>query len=194
MNRRCMLLGALSVAGFGLPGIAKAQLLEKKIIVVGEQGVGKSALVMRCVTNTFLDEFAPTIADSYRKQMDINGKNTLLDIADTLGDPAQDMERQASYPQTAIFLLCFDIARPATFNKITSRWLPEIRRLRPASPWLLVGNKSDLRGTPAGTMAVDAAKAQSLARSLGAIGYRECSALAGKGVIEVFETAGATPV
>ena len=37
------------------------------------------------VTDDFLDEYDPTIEDSYRKQVQIDGKPALLDILDTAG-------------------------------------------------------------------------------------------------------------
>merc|ERR1719145_541323 len=58
---------------------------EFKIVVLGGGGVGKSALTIRLVTDNFLDEYDPTIEDSYRKQVSIDGKPALLDILDTAG-------------------------------------------------------------------------------------------------------------
>jgi len=57
---------------------------EYKIVVLGGGGVGKSALTIRLVTDNFLDEYDPTIEDSYRKQVLIDDRPALLDILDTL--------------------------------------------------------------------------------------------------------------
>ncbi len=48
-------------------------------------GVGKSSIVLRFVTDTFTDEYLPTIEDCYRKTVHINGKTSHLDILDTAG-------------------------------------------------------------------------------------------------------------
>jgi len=53
--------------------------------VLGSGAVGKSALTIRLVTDNFLDEYDPTIEDSYRKQAVIDNKVALLDILDTAG-------------------------------------------------------------------------------------------------------------
>ena len=53
---------------------------EYKIVVLGGGGVGKSALTIRLVTNNFLEEYDPTIEDSYRKSVVIDEKACLLDI------------------------------------------------------------------------------------------------------------------
>ncbi len=55
------------------------------IAVMGGGGCGKSALVIRFVSNHFVQEFDPTIEDSYRKQTTVDGRKVLLDILDTAG-------------------------------------------------------------------------------------------------------------
>ena len=45
-----------------------------KIVVVGEGGVGKSALTIQFLQNEFLEDYDPTIDDNYLKQVVIDGK------------------------------------------------------------------------------------------------------------------------
>lgn len=52
---------------------------------VSAGGVGKSALTIQLIQNHFVDEYDPTIEDSYRKQVVIDGETCLLDILDTAG-------------------------------------------------------------------------------------------------------------
>jgi GTPase KRas protein len=54
-------------------------------VVLGSGGVGKSALTIRLVTDNFLEDYDPTIEDSYRKQTTIDNSPALLDILDTAG-------------------------------------------------------------------------------------------------------------
>ena len=44
-----------------------------KIFVVGDGGVGKSALTIQFLQNEFIDEYDPTIEDSYRMKVVIDG-------------------------------------------------------------------------------------------------------------------------
>lgn len=44
-------------------------MTEYKLVVVGSGGVGKSALTIQLIQNHFVDEYDPTIEDSYRKQV-----------------------------------------------------------------------------------------------------------------------------
>jgi small GTP-binding protein len=46
---------------------------EYKVCVMGDGGVGKSALTVQMVQNHFVEEYDPTIEDSYRKQVCISG-------------------------------------------------------------------------------------------------------------------------
>ena len=40
---------------------------------MGAGGVGKSSITVRFVSNTFVDNYDPTIEDSYRKQFKVRG-------------------------------------------------------------------------------------------------------------------------
>ncbi|KAF9578745.1 Ras GTPase, partial [Lunasporangiospora selenospora] len=58
---------------------------EYKLVVVGGGGVGKSALTIQFIQSHFVDEYDPTIEDSYRKQCQIDDEICLLDVLDTAG-------------------------------------------------------------------------------------------------------------
>jgi small GTP-binding protein len=58
---------------------------EHKLVVLGEGGVGKSALSIQFVRNQFIIEYNPTIEECYRKQVTIDGVTCMLDILDTAG-------------------------------------------------------------------------------------------------------------
>jgi small GTP-binding protein len=65
---------------------ARAQFLRQyKLVVVGGGGVGKSALTIQFIQGHFVDDYDPTIEDSYRKQCVIDDEVALLDVLDTAG-------------------------------------------------------------------------------------------------------------
>merc|ERR1712137_1153044 len=64
---------------------ATTTMTEYKLVIVGGGGVGKSALTIQLIQNHFIDEYDPTIEDSYRKQVTIDDETCLLDILDTAG-------------------------------------------------------------------------------------------------------------
>lgn len=55
-------------------------MTEYKLVIVGGGGVGKSALTIQLIQSHFVDEYDPTIEDSYRKQVNIDDETCLLDI------------------------------------------------------------------------------------------------------------------
>jgi GTPase KRas protein len=58
---------------------------EYRLVIVGGGGVGKSAITLQFISNQFMQEYDPTIEDSYRRQCVIDGETALLDILDTAG-------------------------------------------------------------------------------------------------------------
>jgi len=183
MNRRAFFrhttYGLLATA-CGLVSTARAQQLNKrKFVIVGDGGVGKSALTIRYITNLYLGDYDPTIADFYRKQVKLAELTYLLELFDTVSQPEFDESRRASYAGADLFLICFDLANRAAFANVESRWVPEIARHAAKTPFMVVGCKSDLRGSAA---CVSADEALALARKLEARGYRECSAKTNDGV------------
>ena len=56
---------------------------EYKIVMLGSGGVGKSALTMQFVQGIFVEKYDPTIEDSYRKHVEVDNMQCVLDILDT---------------------------------------------------------------------------------------------------------------
>uniref|UniRef100_A0A8C9AXY6 small monomeric GTPase n=1 Tax=Prolemur simus TaxID=1328070 RepID=A0A8C9AXY6_PROSS len=153
-------------------------MTEYKLVVVGAGGVGKSALTIQLIQNHFVDEYDPTIEDSYRKQVVIDGETCLLDILDTAGQEEYSAMRD-QYMRTGEGFLCvFAINNTKSFEDIHqySSHLPplreQIKRVKDSDdvPMVLVGNKCDLA-----VRTVESRQAQDLARSY-SIPYIETSA------------------
>jgi small GTP-binding protein len=66
-------------------GALKLRMREYKIVVLGSGGVGKSALTVQFVQGIFVEKYDPTIEDSYRKQVEVDGQQCMLEILDTAG-------------------------------------------------------------------------------------------------------------
>jgi GTPase KRas protein len=56
-----------------------------KLCMWGECGVGKCALTIQFMSNHFVDEYDPTIENSYRKQVDVDDELAVVEILDTAG-------------------------------------------------------------------------------------------------------------
>uniref|UniRef100_A0A8C1YA39 GTPase HRas-like n=1 Tax=Cyprinus carpio TaxID=7962 RepID=A0A8C1YA39_CYPCA len=93
-------------------------MTEYKLVVVGAGGVGKSALTIQLIQNHFVDEYDPTIEDSYRKQVVIDGETCLLDILDTAGQEEYSAMRD-QYMRTGEGFLCvFAINNAKSFEDV----------------------------------------------------------------------------
>jgi GTPase KRas protein len=120
--------------------------LEYKLVVLGGGGVGKSALTIRLVTDNFLDEYDPTIEDSYRKQVIIDEESALLDILDTAGQEEFSSMQDQWMRDGKGFLLVYNITSRPTFDEVIVL-RDKILRTKDADkvPIVLVGNKCDLK-------------------------------------------------
>jgi len=120
--------------------------LEYKLVVLGGGGVGKSALTIRLVTDNFLDEYDPTIEDSYRKQVMIDNETALLDILDTAGQEEFSSMQDQWMRDGKGFLLVYNITSRPTFDEV-SVLHEKILRTKDTDkvPIVLVGNKCDLK-------------------------------------------------
>ena len=56
-----------------------------------------------------------------------DGRPVTLGLWDTAGQEDYDRLRPLSYPQTDVFLICFAVVSPASYDNINQRWLPEIK-------------------------------------------------------------------
>jgi len=117
-----------------------------KIVVLGGGGVGKSALTIRLVTDNFLDEYDPTIEDSYRKQVEIDGETALLDILDTAGQEEFASMQDQWIREGQGFLLVFSVCNQGTFDEL-EEFHRKILRVKDVKnvPMVIAGNKCDLR-------------------------------------------------
>jgi len=120
-------------------------MTEYKLVIVGGGGVGKSALTIQLIQNHFIDEYDPTIEDSYRKQVTIDEETCLLDILDTAGQEEYSAMRDQYMRTGQGFMLIFAITSRSSFDE-TSSFRDQILRVKDKDrvPIVLVGNKCDL--------------------------------------------------
>merc|ERR1711880_36907 len=116
----------------------------------------KSAITVQFVQGVFVEKYDPTIEDSYRKNIEVDGIQCLLEILDTAG--------------TEQFTAMNDIRDQIVRVKDTDNF-----------PSILVGNKCDLEDQ----RVVSKADAQDLAGKWGS-SFMECSAKTATNIQELF--------
>jgi Ras-related C3 botulinum toxin substrate 1 len=168
-----------------------------KCVVVGDGTVGKTCMLISYTTDSFPGEYVPTVFDNYSAPMVCDGVPVSLGLWDTAGQEDYDRLRPLSYPQTDVFLICFSVVSPSSFENVTSKWCPEIKHHCTDAPILLVGTKVDLREdkdtlqvlSDSGQSPIKREQGQKLANKIRSVKYLECSALTQRGLKQVFDEA-----
>jgi len=155
---------------------------EYKIVVLGSGGVGKSALTVQFVQGIFVEKYDPTIEDSYRKQVEVDGQQCMLEILDTAGTEQFTAMRDLYMKNGQGFVLVYSITAQSTYNDLMDL-RSQILRVKDVDevPMILVGNKCDLEDE----RVVGKDQGQNLARQFNCA-FLETSAKAKINVHEVF--------
>nr|CCC95061.1 putative small GTP-binding protein Rab5b [Trypanosoma congolense IL3000] len=165
---------------------ASAPMKKYKIVLLGDSGVGKSSLVQRLAKNEWCENQNSTVGASFLRYVCSVGDTTVnFDIWDTAGQERYKSLASMYYRGAAAALVVYEIPSWETFER-AKHWVRELAANSPETIVILVGNKSDLRGSGSATMGcVSTDEASTYARELNLL-FSEASAKDGSGVREVF--------
>ncbi|MFX1356100.1 MAG: GTP-binding protein [Promethearchaeota archaeon] len=157
-----------------------------KSIVVGDGGVGKTALTLRFSKGFFTEDYKMTIGvDFHVKTISIDTDEgpirCKLQLWDTGGQERFSSIRPMYYRGSLGVVLVYDVTNSASFEHLP-QWIEEVRaNIKAEVPILLVGNKSDL----ADQRAVSIDELNDFTRDFN-LYYMETSAKTGDGVGDCF--------
>jgi small GTP-binding protein len=168
-----------------------------KCVLVGDGGVGKTSLLITHTTKTFPGEYVPTVFDGCSALVTVDNKPVNLGLWDISTQDVFARLRPLTYEKTDVFLVCFCVTLPSSFDNVRAQWHPELMHHCPEVPMLLVGTKSDLRSDVDTLDRLEAMNLQpitpeqgdQMAEEIGACKYIECSARTQNGLDNVFNEA-----
>ncbi|KAL4660283.1 ras-related and estrogen-regulated growth inhibitor-like protein [Arapaima gigas] len=122
-----------------------------KITVLGSEGVGKSALIVRFLTRRFIGEYASSSECIYRKRLSIDGRQLNLELYDPCSQTCEGKSSLNDQMQWADgFVVVYDISDRSSFlaakaiiHLIREQHLGMTKRDADSAVFL-VGNKQDL--------------------------------------------------
>ncbi|XP_042220061.1 ras-related protein M-Ras-like isoform X3 [Homarus americanus] len=119
-----------------------------KLVVVGDGGVGKSALTIQFFQRLFVTDYDPTIEDSYIQHTEVDAQWCILDVLDTAGQEEFSAMREQYMRKGDGFMLVYSVTDKQSYENIPHFYTQILRvkdrRVLESYPMLLVANKVDL--------------------------------------------------
>ncbi|KAJ5076651.1 ras-like protein [Anaeramoeba ignava] len=154
-----------------------------KAVVLGGGSVGKSCLTLRYLQGKFIEDYNPTIEESYRKMITVDENVMMLEVLDTAGQEEFRSVQDKYFRSGEGFLMIYSIVSRTSFVEIQN--LHESLRYAKNTndiPTVTVGNKSDL----VNDRQISSSEGQELASKFNSK-FFETSAKTGDNVQEAFE-------
>lgn len=119
---------------------------EYKIVLLGSLGVGKSALTVKFITKRFINEYDPTLEDTYTKEDIIDNQAAIFRVMDTAHEDEENLERYTQWADGLVIV--YSITSKLSFQnaKYLLQEVSELQKTRDTydAPVMLVGNKNEM--------------------------------------------------
>jgi small GTP-binding protein len=130
--------------------MAKVKDMMKKMVVIGEAGVGKTSLIRRFVVDKFDDKYIVTIGTKTSKKIltlreggaDVNLKLIIWDI---LGQRTFPKLKESAYKGSNGAFVVLDLTKRDTLESFET-WLLSLYKVSGKVPVIVLANKNDLKG------------------------------------------------
>ena len=163
--------------------------IAKKIVLIGDSGVGKTCIISRFVSGDYNKNMNSTDGASYAtKKLDLPKLKTSinLDIWDTAGQERYKSLTKFFYKDAAMIIMVYDVTLKTSFDNLKEYWYREVQELSEKNFVLgIAGNKSDLYEREQ----VSEKEAREYAKSINAV-FGLTSAQNNTGIDQLFEDIG----
>jgi len=178
-----------SISSFG-----QSKITSRKILVLGDQSIGKTSLLHVYALNHFPQFFEPAVVDHHTVDVLVDDEIVELSLWDNVGEDELGYAGPSSYANTHVVMLCFSVDQPNSLVNAENKWLDRIIEKCPGVKICLLALRCDLRDDPKthadlanrGQRPIDYEKGLAAARRVRASRYLECSARRNRGVSEAF--------
>ena len=156
--------------------------IKYKLIVMGDENVGKTSIINRFKTNQFTGDYEPTVGLDFQSiPIIIDAHNVTLLLYDTAGQEKFRSLIPLYTKDAHIILLIYDISKYESFKNI-EKWYESLNNInKEEAIFVLVGNKVDLLKE----RKVSEEEAKTYAEKHNFI-FQEMSALTGDGIQDLF--------
>jgi len=116
-----------------------------RVIVLGQDGVGKSALIVRFLTRRFITEYDQTLESTWRHHMEVDSEYIYVDLMDTAGENSET-KLDSCLARGDIFFILYSITDRASFDEAAriGRHIRERKTNGNSVMLILIGTKRDL--------------------------------------------------
>lgn len=162
----------------------------KKVVLLGDSGVGKTSLVRRFVVDEFSDKYISTIgAKVTKKNIDykLPSKTIFLTmmIWDMLGQREFRRLRSTGIRDASGVILVADLTNQESILGLVEFWYPQVQKTEGDVPAIIIGNKCDLLPADAPAMRQVISIADEISSP-----YFLCSAKTGVNIENAFRSIG----
>ena len=154
-----------------------------KCVLIGDDGVGKTSLLITYTRNKFPEFYVPDILDTCAVNVRLKNKTYTLGLFDT-----SSFSYESDLSNTDVFLLCFSLDNPVSLQNAKEKWFTIIKMNNRKANIILVGLKSDMENV-INTNLSSKKLGEIVAKELGCSKYLECSAKLLLGVSFLFDEA-----
>ncbi|OZJ02426.1 Mitochondrial Rho GTPase 1, partial [Bifiguratus adelaidae] len=99
-----------------------------RILLVGDDGVGKSTLITSLIKETYISNIQHVVPE-VTIPPEVTPENVTTHIVDTSARPENREQLETEIRKAHVICIVYSISDPNTFNRLPIFWLPYIRSL-----------------------------------------------------------------
>ncbi|KAJ5076567.1 small gtpase rac1 [Anaeramoeba ignava] len=160
------------------------------ITFIGNDGIGKTSLLMTYNDKKIPEKYIPNLSESFTKNFKIENKEFEIEFWDSGHTSDVDRIRYLCINQSQLTAICFAIDNLyESFESVENRYKYEVKENAPKnSKIILIGTKIDLRNKlkEENKKLITKEEGIEMAKKINAIKYFECSSFNQKGIETIF--------